>query len=129
MDGGRHRPTHVGGFSRVCWVVRLVRGNGELKTVWRVGLHLGLQFTPAIVLGRNELCIGIYELAMEWVVDQSIFQDVTTHGNTNWVAKDLVMLAVLWVWSEKSQLTGAFKKHPFGRSDYWIVYPWAAIKR
>ena len=46
--------------------------------------------------------------AMEWVVDASIFQDLRTHGNTNWIAKELVMLAVLWVWSEKSQLTAAF---------------------
>ena len=45
---------------------------------------------------------------MEWVVDASIFQDMRTHGNTNWIAKELVMLAVLWVWSEKSQLTAAF---------------------
>jgi hypothetical protein len=45
---------------------------------------------------------------MEWVVDASIFQDMRTHGNTNWIAKELVMSAVLWVWSEKSQLTAAF---------------------
>ena len=45
---------------------------------------------------------------MEWVIGPSIFQDVKTHGNIKWVARDLVMLAVLWVWSEKSQLTEAF---------------------
>lgn len=59
--------------------------------------------------------------AMEWVIDPGIFQDLRTHGNTKWIAKDLVMLAVLWVWSEKSQLTGAFgearvwSKRLFGR--------------
>ena len=59
--------------------------------------------------------------AMEWVIDPSIFQDLKTHGNTKWIAKDLVMLAVLWVWSEKSQLTAAFgeariwSKRFFGR--------------
>ena len=48
--------------------------------------------------------------AMEWVVNDSVFADLKTHGNTNWTGKGLVMLAVLWVWSEKSQLTGAFKE-------------------
>ena len=47
---------------------------------------------------------------MEWCVDQSIFQNLKTHGNISWIAKDLVMLAVLWVWSEKSQLTAAFEE-------------------
>ncbi len=51
--------------------------------------------------------------AMEWAVDQSIFKDIKIHGNANWLAKDLVMLAVLWVWSEKSQLTVAFKESHF----------------
>ena len=36
--------------------------------------------------------------------------DFGKHGNTKWVAKQLVMLAVLWVWSEKSQLTAAFEE-------------------
>jgi hypothetical protein len=58
---------------------------------------------------------------MEWAIDARIFQDLKTHGNTNWMAKELVMLAVLWVWSEKSQLTVAFQeavvwsKRLFGR--------------
>ncbi len=41
-------------------------------------------------------------------------EDMRTHGNTNWIAKELVMLAVLWVWSEKSQLTAAF-----GEATVW----------
>lgn len=48
--------------------------------------------------------------AMEWVVNPSIFVGLKTHGNTNWTAKGLVMLATLWVWSEKSQLTTAFQE-------------------
>lgn len=28
--------------------------------------------------------------AMEWVIDPSIFQDLKTHGNIKWIAKDLV---------------------------------------
>ena len=46
--------------------------------------------------------------AMEWIIDQSIFREIRVHGNTKWVARDLVMSAILWVWSEKPQLTGAF---------------------
>ena len=48
--------------------------------------------------------------AMDWAVSQDIFCDLKTHGNINWTGKDLVMLAVLWVWSEKSQLTAAFQE-------------------
>jgi hypothetical protein len=59
---------------------------------------------------QDKVNLDFLRKAMEWVVDQSIFQDLKKHGNTNWVAKDLVMLAVLWVWSEKSQLTGAFEE-------------------
>ncbi len=57
---------------------------------------------------RDAVHLDFLRKAMEWVVDASIFQDMRTHGNTNWIAKELVMLAVLWVWSEKSQLTAAF---------------------
>ena len=70
---------------------------------------------------RERVHLDFLRKAMEWVVDQSIFRDVKPHGNTKWVASDLVMLAVLWVWSEKSQLTAAFQeaavwsKRLFGR--------------
>ena len=59
---------------------------------------------------RERVHLDFLRQAIEWVVDQSIFQNLRTHGNTNWIAKDLVMLAVLWVWSEKSQLTAAFEE-------------------
>ena len=51
---------------------------------------------------RDAVHLDFLRKAMEWVVDASIFQDMRTHGNTSWIAKELVMLAVLWVWSEKS---------------------------
>jgi hypothetical protein len=57
---------------------------------------------------RDTVHLDFLRKAMEWVVDASIFEDMKTHGNTKWIAKELVMLAVLWVWSEKSQLTAAF---------------------
>lgn len=60
--------------------------------------------------GKESVHLDFLRKAMEWVVDQSIFQNLKTHGNISWIAKDLVMLAVLWVWSEKSQLTAAFEE-------------------
>ena len=57
---------------------------------------------------REVVHLDFLRKAMEWVIGPSIFQNVKTHGNIKWVARDLVMLAVLWVWSEKSQLTEAF---------------------
>ena len=60
--------------------------------------------------------------AMEWVVDQDIFQELKTHGNSNWIARDLVMLSVLWVWSEKLQLTAAFKE-----ACIWSNRLWACV--
>jgi hypothetical protein len=41
-------------------------------------------------------------------LDPKIFADLSMHGNTAWQAVDLVMLAVMWVWSNDSTLTGAF---------------------
>ena len=46
--------------------------------------------------------------ALAWIINKDIFSKLTMHGNTNWVASELVVLAVLWVWSDKTTLTGAF---------------------
>ena len=59
---------------------------------------------------KESVHLDFLRKAMEWCVDQRIFQNLKTHGNISWIAKDLVMLAVLWVWSEKSQLTAAFQE-------------------
>lgn len=59
---------------------------------------------------RETVHLDFIREAMEWVVDKSSFLDLKTHGNVNWTAKHLVILAVLWVWSEKSQLTDSFKE-------------------
>ena len=45
--------------------------------------------------------------ALSWVVDEKMFAHLTPHGNTTWVASQLVVLAVLWVGSGKNTLTGA----------------------
>ena len=59
---------------------------------------------------RDTVHLDFLRKAMDWVVDQSIFQDLKTHGNSSWIAERLVMLAVLWVWSDKSQQTVAFQE-------------------
>jgi hypothetical protein len=46
--------------------------------------------------------------SLTWAVNEEIFEKLTRHGNTSWLASQLVMLAVLWVWSDQSTLTEAF---------------------
>lgn len=46
--------------------------------------------------------------AVAWAVDRQIFAHLKVHGNTGWQAADLILLAVLWVWSNDTTLTGAF---------------------
>lgn len=46
--------------------------------------------------------------AVTWIVREGSFQNVKFHGNTKWLVCDLIILAVLWVWSDHATLTGAF---------------------
>lgn len=46
--------------------------------------------------------------AVAWVVDQQIFAHLKKHGNTTWQVVDLILLAVVWVWSNDATLTGSF---------------------
>lgn len=46
--------------------------------------------------------------AVGWIVEAGIFKDLKLHGNTKWAFSDLVVLAVLWVWSDHPCLTGGF---------------------
>lgn len=73
---------------------------------------------------RDVVHLDFLRKAMEWAVDARIFRNLATHGNTKWIAKHLVMLAVLWVWSEKPQLTAAF-----GEAAVWSerLFGWAAV--
>jgi hypothetical protein len=48
--------------------------------------------------------------ALEWIVNERIFDELTLHGNTSWMTTQLVSLAVLWVWSDKGTLGGAFEE-------------------
>ena len=46
--------------------------------------------------------------AVAWVLDAKIFAHLKLHGNTKWVTLDLILLVVVWVWSDSTTLTGAF---------------------
>ena len=46
--------------------------------------------------------------ALEWFSKDQSFADLKLHGNVKWTTMELVVLAVLWVWSEHRALTGAF---------------------
>jgi hypothetical protein len=48
--------------------------------------------------------------AVRWIVDVGIFDELKLHGNTGWKPVDLVILTVVWTWSESSTLTGAFQE-------------------
>ena len=50
----------------------------------------------------------LLQRSLTWVVKEKIFEQLPRHGNTSWLASQLVVLAVLWVWSDQSTLTGAF---------------------
>lgn len=46
--------------------------------------------------------------AVAWAIDRQIFAHLKVHGNTGWQIGDLILLAVIWVWSNDTTLTGAF---------------------
>lgn len=46
--------------------------------------------------------------ALEWFARGDSFTDLRLHGNVGWAATQLIVLAVLWVWSDQGTLTGAF---------------------
>ena len=58
---------------------------------------------------RNQVVwADLLQRSLTWVFSEKIFEELPRHGNTRWLASELVMLAVLWVWSDQSTLTGAF---------------------
>jgi Transposase DDE domain len=46
--------------------------------------------------------------AVAWAIDRQIFTHLKLHGNTTWQIVDLILLTIVWVWSNDSTLTGAF---------------------
>ena len=48
--------------------------------------------------------------ALEWFAKNDSFADLRRHGNVGWTVTQLVVLAVLWSWSDQRTLTGAFEQ-------------------
>lgn len=48
--------------------------------------------------------------AVAWAIDREIFSGFKVHGNTVWRMAELVTLTVIWVWSDRKTLTGAFQE-------------------
>jgi hypothetical protein len=46
--------------------------------------------------------------AVAWAIDGKIFSSLKVHGNTTWQMIELIVLSVMWVWSDQKTLTGAF---------------------
>lgn len=73
-------------------------------------------FVPHPRRGRKDgppatpLNADLLHRALAWAVDDRVFAGLARHGNTAWAAGHLITLAVLWVWSDHSTLTGAFRQ-------------------
>ena len=48
--------------------------------------------------------------ALQWFFKGDNFQDLQLHGNVQWRPDSLIMLIVVWTWSDLSTLTGAFQQ-------------------
>ena len=46
--------------------------------------------------------------ALAWAINDRMFADMRLHGNIRWSPRQIVILAVLWVWSDKRTLVRAF---------------------
>lgn len=46
--------------------------------------------------------------AVTWAIQGKVFAHLQFHGNTTWQVLDLILLAVVWVWSGDGKLTRAF---------------------
>lgn len=52
---------------------------------------------------------GQLHRALGWALDTRLFASIRTHGNTAWEVPEFILLALFWVWSDCSTLTGAFR--------------------
>jgi len=59
-------------------------------------------------VATQEVPFEALQRALRWIINENIFSQLTLHGNVSWTAGPLVVLAVLWVWSDQATLTGAF---------------------
>ena len=59
-------------------------------------------------VSRQPINGTVLRKAVRWAIADEIFADVELHGNTKWKVADLVVLTIVWVWSNDPTLTGAF---------------------
>ena len=62
--------------------------------------------------GRNRKCntnnAAQLNLALDWFLKDVSFRDFNPHGNTSWKPTALIIQTLLWIWSDKRNLTDAF---------------------
>lgn len=62
--------------------------------------------------GRNRKCntnnAAQLNRAFEWFLKDVSFRDFNPHGNTSWKPTALIIQTLLWIWSDKRNLTDAF---------------------
>lgn len=51
---------------------------------------------------------NVLRAAVEGLIGDGIFSNLKRHGNSKWHFADLILLAVMWVWSNDPSLTGAW---------------------
>lgn len=66
--------------------------------------------------------------AIQWIANKNSFSKVTLHGNVKWAPHRLVMLVVLWAWSEQKQMTNAFEKAAKRSQQLFGVLPVATFQ-
>jgi hypothetical protein len=71
----------------------------------RKGINQGRKQQPP----TQDVPFEALQRTLRWIINEDIFSQLTLHGNITWTAGQLVVLAVLWVWSDQNSLTGAFQ--------------------
>src|ERR1700730_8143748 len=78
---------------------------------------MGRRQFRAKVAGKQEASGGkfmgtqadLVRRALDWFSTGCNFTNLTLHGNVGWQAMQLVVLGVLWAWSDRATLTKAFE--------------------
>ena len=63
------------------------------------------------VKAQPQVCnVDLLQRALRWIVGEGIFDHLPKHGNTSWLPTQLIVLAILWVWSDHSRLTAGYQE-------------------
>jgi hypothetical protein len=54
--------------------------------------------------------------AVKWAVQGKMFSGLKIHANTTWKLTELIVLSMIWVWSDNKTLTGAFDE-----ANLWTI--------